>query len=187
MPAQTCLIVCTALKRESKTQILARAMAAEMVALGMEVDLFDLAAEPLPACDGASCYALPAVQDASARVKRAAVVVFCSPIYNYQVNSAAKNFLELTNSGWPEKLVGIVANAGGERSFLAVLSLVNSLWLDHHCLIAPRFVYATGTAFAENGTIRPDGDVPARMKALATELHRLATRLVPDATRPSTI
>jgi len=173
----SCLIVSTALRPQSKTLVLARAMAEYLAAAGLEPDLFDLASEPLPSCDGASCYGEPLVKAATERVKRAGGVVFCSPIYNYQLNSAAKNFVELTNDGWPDKIVGIVANAGGERSFLSVLTLANSLWVDHRCLVAPRFVYATGTAFGEDGTLPEGGEIRGRLQALATDMHRLITRL----------
>ena len=54
-----------------------------------------------------------------------------------------------------------------------------SLWIDHHCLIAPRFVYATGAAFAENGTLRDDCDVFPRLQSLATDLRRLTAALAP--------
>ncbi|EDY19967.1 NADPH-dependent FMN reductase [Chthoniobacter flavus Ellin428] len=173
----SCLVVSTALRAQSKTLTLARAMTAYLEASGVKSDLFDLASEPLPPCDGASCYADASVKAATERVKQAAGIVFCSPVYNYQLNSAAKNFLELTNDGWPDKIVGIVANAGGDRSFLSVLTLVNSLWVDHRCLVAPRFVYATGTAFAENGTLHETGEVRDRLQSLATDMHRLITRL----------
>jgi NAD(P)H-dependent FMN reductase len=173
----TCLIVCTALRRDSKTHTLARAMADCVAAAGLLPDMLDLGTDPLPPCDGAHCYADPAVQAATARVKAAAAVVFCSPIYNYQLNSAAKNFIEVTNSGWPDKIVGLVVNAGGDRSFLSVLPLANSLWLDHHCLIAPRFVYVTPAAFDPNGALKPESEIGARLTALAENLARLATRL----------
>ena len=176
----SCLIVSTALRPQSKTLVLARAMAEYLTATGLKTDLFDLAAEPLPSCDGGSCYTDPSVQAATQRVKRAGGVVFCSPIYNYQLNSAAKNFVELTNDGWPDKIVGIVANAGGERSFLAVLTLANSLWVDHRCLVAPRFVYATGTAFAESGMLHENGEIRDRLQTLAADMHRLITHLAPS-------
>jgi FMN reductase len=173
----SCLIVSTALRAQSKTLILARAMADCLETAGIKPNLLDLAKVPLPPCDGASCYADPCVKAATERVKQAAGVVFCSPIYNYQLNSAAKNFLELTNEGWPDKIVGIVANAGGDRSFLSVLTLANSLWVDHRCLVAPRFVYATGAAFAENGALHEAGEIRDRLRSLAADMHRLITRL----------
>ncbi|MDQ3622939.1 MAG: NAD(P)H-dependent oxidoreductase [Verrucomicrobiota bacterium] len=173
----SCLIVSTNLRPESKTLTLARAMAECLSASGVQPDLLDLASEPLPGCDGASCYADSAVKAATERVRQAAGVVFCSPVYNYQLNAAAKNFVELTNDGWPDKIVGIVANAGGERSFLAVLTLANSLWVDHRCLVTPRFVYATATAFTNEGALRAEGETRGRLQSLATDMHRLITRL----------
>jgi FMN reductase len=169
----SCLVVCTALRPHSKTQTLARAMVDALGRLPLGAELVDLALEPLPPCDGAKCYADPAVLAMTERVKRAAAVVFCAPIYNYQLNAAAKNFVELTNGGWADKVVGLVVNAGGERSFLSVLPLANSLWIDHHCLIAPRFVYATGTAFSAQGELLADSDVAARVHQLAGEIRRL--------------
>jgi len=173
----SCLVVCTALRPQSKTQTLAHAVAAALAELALGSEVVDLAVEPLPPCDGAKCYADPAVIAMTERVKRAAAVVFCAPIYNYQLNAAAKNFVELTNAGWPDKVVGLAVNAGGDRSFLAVLPFANSLWIDHHCVLAPRFVYATGPAFDERGGLKPDSDVAARIRQLAAEIHRLATRL----------
>jgi len=173
----TCLIVCTALRRDSKTHTLARAMADCIAAAGMQPDMLDLGTDPLPPCDGAQCYADPAVKAATVRVKQAGAVVFCSPIYNYQLNSAAKNFIEVTNNGWPDKIVGLVVNAGGDRSFLSVLPLANSLWLDHHCLIAPRFVYVTPAAFSETGALKPESEIGSRLTALAENLARLTSRL----------
>jgi len=173
----TCLIVCTALRRDSKTHTLARAAAEAAAAAGLTVDVMDLGTDPLPPCDGAACYADPLVKAATARVKAAAAVIFCSPIYNYQHNSAAKNFIEVTNAGWPDKIVGLVVNAGGDRSFLSVLPLANSLWLDHHCIIAPRFVYVTPAAFAENGALKPDSEILPRLQALVQSVARLATHL----------
>ncbi|MDP6500219.1 MAG: hypothetical protein QF847_03295 [Candidatus Marinimicrobia bacterium] len=61
-------------------------------------------------------------------------------MYNYDVNAAAKNLLELTGSGWNEKTVGFICNAGGDKSYMSVMSFANSLMLDHRCKIIPCFV-----------------------------------------------
>lgn len=173
----TCLVVSTALRPQSKTSKLAQAIAGHLSAIGASPDFLDLACEPLPMCDGAMCYGHPGVQAVAQRVKQADGIILCSPVYNYQLNAAAKNFIELTNDGWANKVVGLVANASGDRSFLSVLSLANSLWVDHHCLIAPRFVYATGSAFAENGTLHPQGEIRDRMQMLVKDMKRLMTCL----------
>lgn len=167
------LIVSTALRPGSKTSLLARTLADDFRAISAEADLLDLAETPLPQCDGASCYADPAVKAATDRVHAAQAVVLCSPVYNYQLNSAAKNFVELTNEGWENHVVGCVVNAGGERSYLAPLPLLNSLMVDHRCLIVPRFVYVTSADFTADGALDPQGNPRTRLSTLAAETAKL--------------
>lgn len=168
-----CLVVSTALRPQSKTRVLASAMEAQALAAGLTAALVDLAEHDLPLCDGFACYQNPSVQAMTERVRTARSVVLCAPIYNYHFNAAAKNFVELTNEGWPDKPVGFVTNAGADRSFLSVLPLANSLWIDHHCLIAPRFVFATKTHFGEKGEVAGGSEIEGRMRALALDLKRL--------------
>ena len=89
------------------------------------------------------------------KIKLARAVIVAAPVYNYDVNAAAKNLVEMTGSAWEGKVVGFIAAAGGRSSYMSVMGLANSLMLDFRCWIAPRFVYATG------GDI-PDGDGPSR-------------------------
>lgn len=153
----TCLIVSTALKPASKTLTAARAVLTRLTAGGMQADLVDLAAEPLPQCDGASCYQDAAVKAMTQRVKAAQLIVLCFPIYNYLPNSAAKNFIEVTNEGWKDKVVSFVANAGGDRSYLAPLPLANSLMVDHRCLVVPQFLYLSPASYNAEGSVVLEG------------------------------
>lgn len=156
MPIQT-MVVSSALKPGSKTLVAARTVERRLRQHGLEVDLVDLACEPLPLCDGAVCYQDPAVQAMTARVKQAALIVLCFPVYNYQPNAAAKNFIEVTNEGWKDKVVAFVANAGGDRSYLAPLPLANSLMVDHRCLIVPQFLYLAPAAYNANNEVVLEG------------------------------
>jgi FMN reductase len=56
---------------------------------------------------------------------------------------------------------------------MAILALANSLMLDFRCVIVPRFVYATGAAFAADGTI-VDPDIAARIAQCARTTAKLA-------------
>lgn len=141
------LVVSAALKPNSRTLIAAKAVVDRLKLESAEVDLVDLAQYRLPLCDGASCYQDPDVRAMTKRVAQAHFIVICFPVYNYQPNAAAKNFVELTNDGWKDKVVAFVANAGGDRSYLAPLSLANSLMVDHRCLIVPQFLYLAPTAY----------------------------------------
>ncbi len=153
----TALVVSTALKASSKTLGAARAVQRRLEAGGFAVDLADLAAEPLPQCDGSACYQDGNVRAMTQRVKQAALIVICFPVYNYQPNAAAKNFVEVTNEGWKDKVVSFVANAGGDRSYLAPLPLANSLMVDHRCVVVPQFLYLAPAAYDAAGAVVLEG------------------------------
>lgn len=155
MPMQPlhALVVATGLRPGSKTATAARFVAERLAADAFSVDLIDLAHEPLPLCDGAACYGNEQVVAVTRRVEVADLVALCFPVYNYQPNAAAKNFVEVTNSAWKDKVVTFVANAGGDRSFLAPLPLANALMVDHRCVIVPQFLYLSPAAFDATGSI----------------------------------
>jgi FMN reductase len=152
----TALIVSTALKPGSKTATAARFAAERLAAESFAIDLVDLAHEPLPPCDGAACYGDERVVAMTRRVAAADLVAVCFPVYNYQPNAAAKNFVEVTNTAWKDKVVTFIANAGGDRSFLAPLSLATALMVDHRCVIVPQFLYLPPAAFDAVGGISLD-------------------------------
>jgi FMN reductase len=156
-PELHAVVVSTALKPGSKTRTAADTIAARLAAEGCSIDLVDLATEPLPACDGFTCYQDERVHVMTRRVRAADLIAVCFPVYNYQPNAAAKNFVELTNDAWKDKVVTFVANAGGDRSFLAPLPLANSLMVDHRCVIVPQFLYLPPAAFDASGKVTLDG------------------------------
>lgn len=142
-----------------------------------EVDWLDLRTSDLPWCDGASCYGHAAVQSVTSRLAAAQGIVLATPVYNYDVNAAAKNLVELTGKNvWTDKCVGFICAAGGKVSYMATMGLANSLMLDFHSLILPRFVFATGAAFNEHGQL-VDEEIQARLQRLAHTMSRLTHAL----------
>jgi FMN reductase len=174
------LVVSTALKPASKTFTAARTVQARLEAAGICTDLADLAVEALPQCDGANCYAEDRVKKMTERVKKAALIVMCFPVYNYQPNSASKNFVEVTNDGWKDKVVSFVANAGGDRSFLAPMPLANSLMVDHRCVIVPQFLYLSPSSYDSEGQLVLEGTTAdlfeQQMKSACHLAHTWAAR-----------
>ena len=51
-------------------------------------DFIDLATEPLPGCDGFTCYQDERVHVMTRRVRAADLIAVCFPVYNYQPNCA---------------------------------------------------------------------------------------------------
>jgi FMN reductase len=93
------------------------------------------------------------------------------------VNSAAKNFLELTGQAWEGKVVGFICAAGGHGSYMSVMPFANSLMLDYRCHIVPRFVYAA-PAHIDESTFG-DEALNRRIEELAAETQHVTDALFP--------
>ena len=126
-------------------------------------------------CDGDSTYKNSKVKELREKIQNAKGILFAVPIYNYDVNAAAKNLIELTGDAWTNKVVGFLCAAGGKGSYMSVMSLANSLMLDFRCLIIPRFVYSTSEDFEEGEVIDPK--VGNRVSELAKELNGICMAL----------
>ena len=171
----TVLVVSCSLSATCRSRVLARTAETALRGLGITAELVDLRAWELPLCDGGDCYDHPAVAPLTRRIDAAAAVLLASPVYNYDVNAAAKNLVELTGSAWSEKPVGFLCTAGGQRSYMAPVGLAGSLMLDFRSLIVPRFVYALKEDFEENGDAT--GPLRERIEQLAGAAADLARAL----------
>ena len=167
-PAQVAILA-TSLDAGSRSQIMARYAAERLEARGVSCTLIDLRGWNLPLGGGET----EAHQEEVSRLKRlvqpATHLLFAVPVYNWDVNAAAKNLLEiLSGHELDEKTVGFLCAAGGQSSYMSVLPFANSLMLDFRCWIVPRFVYATGGDFGDN-EIRSE-KVRERIELLLDEL-----------------
>ena len=167
------LVIGCSLNPDSNSQILARESVAIFQALGVETELIDLRQRPLPVCDGES--ADPATEAIAASVRSADAIVLAVPIYNFDVNAAAKNLVEHVGSAFEDKLIAFLCSAGGSASYMSVMGLANSLMLDFRCLIVPRFVYSTGGCFRDGKLVSED--VAKRVRQLCDDVVRLGSRL----------
>jgi FMN reductase len=168
------LVISCSLSPSSRSRILANDAAKLLKSLETQITYLDLRDHPLPMCDGEDCD--PKLVEPLANMIRAAdAILMAVPIYNYDVNAAAKNLVELTGGAWEGKLVGFLCAAGGHSSYMSVMSLANSLMLDFRCLIVPRFVYATGHDFS--GESVSSAKVQDRLRQLCAETVRLSKAL----------
>jgi FMN reductase len=166
-PGAHVLIVASSLNEGSRSQQLARIAQAKLTAAGAAVTLLDMAATPLPFAGAGAAWGDPAVAALQALAGAATHLLFAIPVYNYDVNAVAKNFIELMGeSKLGGKTVGFLCSAGGQGSYMAILSFANSLMLDFRCWIVPRFLYVTEDF--------PAGQLPekldARMDGLLVDL-----------------
>jgi FMN reductase len=167
------LVIGCSLNPDSKSHVLAREAVREIQALGANASLVDLRQQRLMFCDGETTDDLTGpLADA---VRAADAIVMAVPIYNYDVNAAAKNLVEHVSKAFEGKLIAFMCAAGGQGSYMSIMSLANSLMLDFRCLIVPRFVYAIWKDF-EDGRISNE-QVATRTKQLCAEVLRLARAL----------
>ena len=141
----------------------------------VDCEWLDLAGMELPLCDADACYAHPGARKLDQAVAGADGILVAAPVYNFDVSASAKNLIELTGSSWEDKIVGFLCAAGGMSSYMSVMAYANSLMLDFRCVIIPRFVYATGEAFDEEGL--RDKRIMARIEQVAGELVRFTRAL----------
>jgi FMN reductase len=138
------LIVATSLDPDSRSQKLARELQAIAKTKGIVAELLDLRQMPLPLAGSTESWEDPNTKIVKTLFQKYKRFVFAVPIYNYDVNAAAKNLLELAGSSSLEgSVAGLVCAGGGKSSYMAPLGLINSLMLDFRVWVAPRYVYAT--------------------------------------------
>ncbi len=138
------LIVASSLNEGSRSQQLARIAAAKLATAGLAATILDLAAQPLPFAGAGAAWGDPAVAAVQAITTAATHVLFAIPVYNYDVNAVAKNYIELMGEdALGGKTVAFLCSAGGQGSYMAIASFASSLMLDFRCWIVPRFLYVT--------------------------------------------
>ena len=138
------LIIATSLSSRSRSQLLARLAAGKLAASGTPHTLLDLRETPLPFTGSDAAWGDPAVAAIKAQTKAATHLLFATPIYNYDVNAVAKNYIEhMGKDALEGKTVGFLLSAGGAGSYMAVMPFANSLMLDFRCWIVPRFLYVS--------------------------------------------
>lgn len=165
-------IVSSSLSSDSNSRLLAQAARRVLEQDGEAVTWLDLREHVLPLCDGETTYNHPHVARVEQALSAADGILVATAIYNYDANAALKNLIELTGDAWEDKVVGFLCAAGGTSSYMSIMALANSLMLDFRSLIVPRFVYATGKAFAEGRIV--DADQSRRVEELARATARLA-------------
>ena len=161
------LVISCSLNPTSRSRRLAQVAAAAAEAMGRRAEAIDLRDVDLPICDGGDDVSVSA-HELREKISRAHAVLLAAPVYNYDVNAAAKNLIEVTGSAWNGKVVGLMAAAGGRSSYMSLMGLANSLMLDFRCWVVPRFVYVTKDDAPE------DAPIPKPLAARIEQLARTA-------------
>ncbi len=166
------LLISGSLNPDSNSRILVHAIEQALQTLDVQTRFLDLRDYPLPFCDGDSAYNDPRLPELSAMIREADAILIGIPVYNFDINAAVKNLVELTGSAWENQVVGFLCAAGGRSSYMSVMNFGNDLMLDFRCLIIPRFIYAVGNDFLDSNI--QNADIQDRIQTLAKEAKQLA-------------
>ena len=169
------LVISTSGNPDSNSRRIGRVAFAHLEKRKVDCQWIDIREMDLPLSDADKCYGMPGAKKLSAAIESADGILVAAPVYNYDVAAAAKNMIELTGSAWEDKIVGFLCAAGGNASYMSVMSYANSLMLDFRCVIIPRFVFATSDAF--QGDEVTDKKVMQRIEQVADELIRFTKAL----------
>jgi len=175
MMSPSVLVVSCSLNTACRSHRLAEVAEVSLRNVGARAELLDLRKWNLPICDGSESFNHPAVQPLTDKISEASAILLASPVYNYDLNAAAKNLIEMTGSAWREKPVGFLCAAGGKSSYMAPIGLANSLMFDFRSLIIPRFVYVTKQDFSADG--RLSDETSGRVEQLARDAVDLTRAL----------
>ena len=168
-------IISTSLNPQSKSRILAQSVQKNLLNQKIELLFVDLQEWDLPFCDGGSAYSHSKVIELQEKLQNVNGFIFAVPIYNFEVNSAFKNFVELFGSTLENKVAGFLCAAGGNSSYMSVMSIANGLMLDFRTLILPRFVYATSQHF--DAQDQPSPEIIERLQQFTDEFSNLVNAL----------
>ena len=168
------LVLSTSLHPQSRSRILAEHARVSLAHRGTQVAWFDCREVELPYMDGHTAHGHEATQALQRALGACDAVLIASGIYNYDVSAVAKACLELGGRAWNDKTVGIACATGSMVSYMGHMGLAASLMLDFRCVIVPRFVCATGDAFADGKLV--DEGIQTRMAELCGSLLDLSRR-----------
>lgn len=120
-------IVCVkgSMNKKSRTAVVIDAVIKSLKKKEVSVDVIDLREINMEFCDGRSVEKYNEdMQNVIKTLKKADAVVIGMPVYQYSVAGPLKNFLDITAEAFYYKLIGIVENSGGIRSYLAASELI---------------------------------------------------------------
>jgi FMN reductase len=152
------LIIATSLNPGSRSQRMARIFASKLKERGIDHELVDMRELPLPSAGSNEGWSSPDVPELTRKIEGSSHIVIASPVYNFYLNSVAKNVMELCGRAMSQKVIGFICSAGGKGSYMSVMNFANSLMLDFRCVIAPRFVYTDKEGWADEDTLTPELD-----------------------------
>ena len=145
------ILIQGSLNPESKTALVLREAAEALARRGREHDWLDLRDLTMEFCDGRALKEYhPDLQEAYRRIEKASGLIFGMPVYCFSVSGPLKNFIDITAVAMENKVAGIICNAGGKASYMALGDLARILAFESRVLTVQPAVYTCYEDFEDN-------------------------------------
>jgi FMN reductase len=161
------LIIATSFNAKSKSHVMAQECRRRLEQRGVSAEVIWLRELELPFAGSPQAEGNPNRRILQDAIARSTHIVFAMPIYNGDVNGAARNVVNLGGE-FASKTVGFLCAAGGSRSYMAVFSIGASLMFEYECWIVPRHVYAEKNDFTSGVLTNPE--ILNRMEKMISDL-----------------
>lgn len=112
------------------------------------------------------------IEEIEAQLEKAGAIILGFPVYNDGLNATLKALIEHCGYCFEEKVVGVMAAAGGGLSYMSVMAVGQSLMLDFRSWVVPRYVYAAKEDFGPESN--SSEEVRRRVEQLVETAHRAA-------------
>lgn len=157
------IVISGSLSPHSKSRILAEETRKILSRGDAEVRYIDMREQDLPDFDHNKCYQHPSVDEVTNQLAWAQAIVIATPVYNWNSSASIKKLIENTGTddtgrkcrAWEDKVVTFLCSGGIPQSYMAFLSMANSLMFDYKCIINPHIVFAVEDDFSNNAIRNP--------------------------------
>jgi len=138
------ILIQGSLNPDSNTAKLVAAAAQELEARQVEHEVIDLRDLNLQFCDARPMKDYnDDTKNVHQKLMDAQGFIFGMPVYCYSVSGALKNFIDIHSSAMEKKYAGILSNAGGRASYMALADLERILAFESHVTTVQPPVFTT--------------------------------------------
>lgn len=159
------------LNPDSKTAVVLQKAADELANRGVEHETLDLRNYDIEFCDGRPLSEYnESTRIAYQKMEDARGYIWGMPVYCFSVSGPLKNFVDITANAMENKISGIICNAGGKSSYMALGDLSRILAFESRVVTVQPTVYTSYEDF-EEGRLVNDA-IAERIKTMVDALLR---------------
>ncbi len=149
------VIIQGSLNPKSKTAIVVSETEKVLKEKGIDYEVLDLRKFKLEFCDGRDLSEYNEdIQEIYKKIEASKVFIIATPVYQYSISGVIKNLLDIVADAMENKFMGVIANAGGQLSYLAPAEMMKLLSYEVGVMTVQPTVFSWSGDFDEQGRIK---------------------------------